>query len=103
MLKVKDRVQSVSNPHANASLENLLIYKRKRGEQVQDLVKWGAPGSDPESCRCSEVESREQSKQFVAKVQGPPKGPGSFWVFNAQICTISVIHTKLNEKMAFPA
>ena len=48
----------------------------------------GAPGSEAKSCRCSKVESREQSKQFVARVQGPLKGPGSFWVFNAQICIL---------------
>ena len=48
----------------------------------------GAPGAKGESCRGSEAESREQSKQFVAGVQGPLKGPGSFWVFNAQICIL---------------
>ena len=55
--------------------------------RIQDLVK-GGPGSETESCRCSEVESCEQSKQFVARVQGLLKGPGSFWVFNAQICIL---------------
>ena len=43
------------------------------------------PGSEVESSRCSEAESHKQSGQFVAGVQGPLKGPGSFWVFNAQI------------------
>ena len=48
----------------------------------------GGPGAEAESCRCSEVESRERSEQFAAGVQGPLKGPGSFWVFNAQICIL---------------
>ena len=30
-----------------------------------------------------EAELHEQSKLSVAEVQGPLKGPGSFWVFNA--------------------
>ena len=47
-----------------------------------------APGAEAESCRRSEVESRERSEQFVAGVQGPLKGPGSFCVFNAQICIL---------------
>ena len=63
----------------------------------------GAPGSEAESCRRSEVESREQSEQFAAGVQGLLKGPGSFWVFNAQICLTSLTCAKLNDKMAFPA
>ena len=49
----------------------------------------GAPASEAENCRCSEAESREQSEQSVAGVQGPLKGPGSFWVFNAQICILT--------------
>ena len=56
--------------------------------RIQDLVKGGAPGAEAESCRRSEVESRERSEQFAAGVQGPLKGPGSFWVFNAQICIL---------------
>ena len=42
-----------------------------------------------ESCRRSEAESRERSEQYAAGVQGPLKGPGSFWVFNAQICILT--------------
>ena len=56
--------------------------------RIQDLVQGGAQGSEVESCRCSEAESCMQSKQFVARVQGLLKGPGSFWVFNAQICIL---------------
>ena len=48
----------------------------------------GAPGAEAESCRRSEAELREWSEQFAAGVQGPLKGPGSFWVFNAQICIL---------------
>ena len=48
----------------------------------------GAPGAEAESCRRSEAELRERSEQFAAGVQGPLKGPGSFWVFNAQICIL---------------
>ena len=49
----------------------------------------GAPASEAESCRRSEAKSREQSEQSAAEVQGPLKGPGSFWVFNAQICILT--------------
>ena len=56
--------------------------------RIQDLVK-GVPASEAESCRHSKVESRERSEQSVAGVQGPLKGPGSFWVFNAQICILT--------------
>ena len=48
----------------------------------------GAPGAEAESCWRSEAESCKRSEQFVAGVQGPLKGPGSFWVFNAQICIL---------------
>ena len=58
--------------------------------RIQDLVKGGgAPASEAESCRHSEAESREQSQQSAAGVQGLLKGPGSFWVFNAQICILT--------------
>ena len=56
--------------------------------RIQDLVKGGAPGAEAESCRRSEAELRERSEQFVARAQGPLKGPGRFWVFNAQICIL---------------
>ena len=48
----------------------------------------GGPGAEAESCRRSEAELCERSEQFAAGVQGPLKGPGSFWVFNAQICIL---------------
>ena len=57
--------------------------------RIQDLVKGGAPASAAESCRRSEAESCERSEQYAAGVQGPLKGPGSFWVFNAQICILT--------------
>ena len=49
----------------------------------------GAPASEAESCRHSKAESCEQNEKFVARVQGPLKGPESFWVFNAQICILT--------------
>ena len=52
--------------------------------RIQDLVR-GAPASEAESCRRSEAELCKRSEQSAAGVQGPLKGPGSFWVFNAQI------------------
>ena len=42
-----------------------------------------APASEAESCRHSEAESCERSEHSVAGVQGPLKGTGSFWVFDA--------------------
>ena len=55
--------------------------------RIQDLVK-GGQASEVENCRHSEVESHEQSEPLAAGVQGPLKGPGSFWVFNAKICIL---------------
>ena len=49
----------------------------------------GAPASEAGSCRHSEAESCERSEHSVAGVQGPLKGPGSFWVFDAQICILT--------------
>ena len=48
----------------------------------------GAPASEAKNCRRSEVESCKRSEPLAAGVQGPLKGPGSFWVFNAQICIL---------------
>ena len=64
------------------------IFVKTIQVRIQDLVKGGAPGAEAESCRRSEAELRERSEQFAAGVQGPLKGPGSFWVFNAQICIL---------------
>ena len=49
----------------------------------------GGPASEAESCRRSEAESCERSEHSAAGVQGPLKGPGSFWVFDAQICILT--------------
>ena len=57
--------------------------------RIQDLVKGGAPASEAESCRHSEAALRERSEHSAAGVQGPLKGPGSFWVFDAQICILT--------------
>ena len=57
--------------------------------RIQDLVKGGGPASEAVHCRHSEAESRERSEQSVARVQGPLKAPGSFWVFIAQICILT--------------
>ena len=54
--------------------------------RIQDLVGGGGPASEAESCRHSEAESCERSEHCAAGVQGLLKGPGSFWVFDAQIC-----------------
>ena len=48
----------------------------------------GGPASEAESCQRSGAESCERSELSVAGVQGPLKGPGSFWVFSAQICIL---------------
>ena len=69
-------------------LGQLMVPMYEHQVRIQDLVKGGAPGAEAESCRRSEVESCEGSEQFAAGVQGPLKGPGSFWVFNAQICIL---------------
>ena len=56
--------------------------------RIQDLVKGGGAASEIESCRHSEAELCKLSKLYVAGVQSPLKGPGSFWVFNDQICIL---------------
>ena len=58
--------------------------------RIQDLVK-GAQGSEAESCRRSKVELHERSEHFVAGVQGLLKGPGNFWVFNAQVFLLAAL------------
>ena len=45
----------------------------------------GTPASVTKNCWHNRAESHEQSKLSVAWVQGPLKGFGNFWVFNAQI------------------
>ena len=49
----------------------------------------GAPAFQAESYRHSKVESSERSKHSAAGVQGPLKDPGSFWLFDAQICILT--------------
>ena len=66
-----------------------VIFTDSNQVRIQDLVKGGAPASEAESCRRSEAESRERSEHSAAGVQGPLKGPGSFWVFDAQICILT--------------
>ena len=68
------------------SLLRLIAYLQVR---IQDLVKGGGPASEAESCQHSEAELRERSEHSAAGVQGPLKGPGSFWVFDAQICILT--------------
>ena len=51
----------------------------------------GGKASQAESCRCSRVELCKWSELSTAGVHGPLKGPGSFWVFNAQIYAFSHI------------
>ena len=70
-------------------MDKYVTYNVHACAQCKDLVKGGAPASAAESCRRSEAESRERSEQYAAGVQGPLKGPGSFWVFNAQICILT--------------
>ena len=64
------------------------LYEQETGAD-QGFGQGGAPASEAESCRHSEAESREWSKHSAAGVQGPLKGPGSFWVFDAQICILT--------------
>ena len=68
-------------PPLNALMLHIAFQVR-----IQDLVKGGAPPSEAESCRRSKA---ERSKHSAAGVQGPLKGPGSFWVFDAQICILT--------------
>ena len=73
------------NGLGNSTSHQILVAQVR----IQDLVKGGGPASEAESCRRSEVESREQSEHSAAGVQGLLKGPGSFWVFDAQICILT--------------
>ena len=59
----------------------------------------GAPASEAESCRHSKAESRKRSEHSAAGVQGLLKGPGSFWVFDAQICILT--HSKDSFSLIF--
>ena len=77
----------MSQPLGHKSTAIIVMFSGGTENQVriQDLVKGG---HQAKSCQHSEAESHEQSEQFVAGVQGPLKGPGSFWDFNAQICIL---------------
>ena len=59
----------------------------------------GAPASEAESCRRSKAESCKRSEQSAAGVQGPLKGPGSFWGFDAQICILT--HSRDSFSLSF--
>ena len=54
--------------------------------RIQDLV--GGLASEAKSGWRSGVELCKWSELSAAGVQGLLKGPGSFWVFNAQICIL---------------
>ena len=79
----------------NIYLTNSINLERENGENSlitgadPGFGQGGAPASEAESCRHSEAESRERSEHSAAGVQGPLKGPGSFWVFDAQICILT--------------
>ena len=51
---------------------------------IQDLINGG-----PKILRPKVAELYKWSKQSTPGVQGPLKGPGSIWVFNAQICILT--------------
>ena len=72
-----------------SSVRNFVGVILRNQVRIQDLVKGGGPASEAESCRRSEAESCERSEHSAAGVQGPLKGPGSFWVFDAQICILT--------------
>ena len=42
----------------------------------------------PKVCDIAQHSRTSKASNFAAGVQGPLKGPGSFWVFNAQICIL---------------
>ena len=79
--------RGISGPK-NGHVSNKILKKyewRVWGQvQIQDLVK-GGPASEAKSCWHSRAESCEWSELSMARVQTPLKGPGSFWVFDAQI------------------
>ena len=90
-----------SNLTNSSTLKRETSIKRIRGGNSSHFISYhflkgadpgfgqgGDPGSEAESCRRSKVESHKRSEQFAASVQGPLKGAGSFWVFNAQICIL---------------
>ena len=52
----------------------------------------GSQASEAESRR-SEAESRERSEQSVAGVQGPLKGPGSFWILMLEYTFSHILET----------
>ena len=63
------------------------IYCIRCGSRIWS--RGGDPASEAESCQRSEAEPCEQSEHSAARVQGLLKGPGSFWVFDAQICILT--------------
>ena len=99
-------LKSTSSPNAKdhqvssmtkVLLTTYLVYDKQ--VRIQDLVKGGAPASEADSCRRSEAESRERNEHSAAGFQGPLKGPGSFWVFDAQICILT--HSRHSFSLIF--
>ena len=60
----------------------------KRQVRIQDLVKGGAQVLRPKVADVAKCSRASEASNFAAGVQGPLKGPGSFWVFSAQICIL---------------
>ena len=71
----------------NKQLTYILLYIDSGADP--GFGQGGGPASEAESCRRSKAESRERSEHYAAGVQGLLKGPGSFWVFDAQICILT--------------
>ena len=67
----------------------MLLKEKQTADADPGFGQGGAPASEAKSCRHSEAESCERSEHSAARVQGLLKGPGSFWVFDAQICILT--------------
>ena len=81
---LSDKIAYHHPPSRSSRPKGAMPFRPLWGRCGSRIWSRGGPGSEAKSCRHSEVESLKRSEQFVAEVQGLLKGPGSFWVFNAQ-------------------
>ena len=57
--------------------------------QIQDLVKGGPQLLRPKVADIAKRSCASEASILRPGFQGPLKGPGSFWVFDAQICILT--------------
>ena len=82
----------IFNCHIKCVFVNIFQFTAKNspGSRCGSRI-WSRGGPQPPRPKVADVAKRSRASEASpeqAGVQGPLKGPGSFWVFNAQICIL---------------